>query len=150
MTRKKKGRAARATGSALVEGPKSVLRELGSLTFQTYRVSKSFGPLVKLLSDEKDVTRPALAAAMDTVFEALYAHPVTRSAERITTYLRKRSLIPNEQSTEELMRFVVDQLGVNTEVTNLRARAARVLPLPSSVRSRWLPAPLPVPAQSPT
>jgi len=35
---------------------------------------------------------------------------------------------------------------VNTEVTNLRARAARVLPLPSSVRSRWLPAPLPVPA----
>ena len=89
---------------------KSLLREIGALTYQTYHVSRSFGPLVKLLSDEKDVTRPELAAAMDTVFEALYAHPVTRSAERITTYLRKRSLIPNEQSTEELMRFVMDQL----------------------------------------
>ena len=39
---------------------------------------------------------------------------------------------------------------VNTEVTNLRARAARVLPLPGSVRSRWLPAPLPVPLTPPT
>ena len=35
---------------------------------------------------------------------------------------------------------------VHSEVTSLRARAARVLPLPSSVRTRWLPAPLPVPA----
>jgi predicted unusual protein kinase regulating ubiquinone biosynthesis (AarF/ABC1/UbiB family) len=104
----KKGKSAR--GRALVEAPRSVLREIGALTYQTYRVSKSFGPLVKLLSDEKDVTRPDLAAAMDAVFEALYAHPVTRSAERITAYLRKRNLIPNEQSTEELMRFVIDQL----------------------------------------
>ncbi len=116
MTRKKKARSARAAGNALVETPKSILRELGSLTFQTYRVSKSFGPLVKLLSDEKDVTRPELSAAMDSVFEALYAHPVTRSAERITAYLRKRSLIPNEQSTEELMRFVIDQLVARSPV----------------------------------
>ena len=99
-----------AIESSQGRSPRGILRELGALTFQTYRVSRSFGPLVKLLSDEKDVTRPELAAAMDTVFEALYAHPVTRSAERITTYLRKRSLIPNEQSTEELMRFVMDQL----------------------------------------
>jgi ubiquinone biosynthesis protein len=116
MTRRRKARGVRAAGKALVEGPKSILKEIGSLTFQTYRVSKSFGPLVKLLSDDKDVTRPELAAAMDTVFEALYAHPVTRSAERITAYLRKRSLIPNEQSTEELMRFVIDQLVARSPV----------------------------------
>jgi ubiquinone biosynthesis protein len=87
-----------------------VLRELGSLTVQTYKVSRSFGPLVKLLSHEKDVTREDLAGSIDAVFEALYAHPVTRSAEAITAYLRSRRLIPNEQSTEELMRFVIDQL----------------------------------------
>ncbi|MGH8442438.1 MAG: AarF/UbiB family protein [Nevskiaceae bacterium] len=113
MTRRKtkSRRASVGAGTrALVETPKSVLRELGSLTYQTYRVSKSFGPLVKLLSDEKDVTRPELAAATDSVFEALYAHPVTRSAERVTGYLRKRGMIPNEQSTEELIRFVIDQL----------------------------------------
>jgi len=117
---KKTKKTKKARARALVEAPRprapqarvatNLLRELGALTYQTYRVSRSFGPLVKLLSEEKDVTRLELAGAMDTVFEALYAHPVTRSAERITVYLRKRGMIPNEQSTEELMRFVIDQL----------------------------------------
>jgi hypothetical protein len=98
--------AKRGKGKAKRGGP---LRELGSLTVQTYRVSRSFGPLLKLLSHDRDVTRPELAGALDAVFEALYAHPVTRSTERITAYLRARSLIPNEQSTEQLLRFVVDQ-----------------------------------------
>ena len=35
---------------------------------------------------------------------------MTRSPERNTTYLRKRSLNPTEQSTEEQMPFVIDQL----------------------------------------
>jgi predicted unusual protein kinase regulating ubiquinone biosynthesis (AarF/ABC1/UbiB family) len=88
----------------------STMAALGSLTYKTYQVSRSFGPLMKLLAHEKDVTRDELAQAVDTVFEGLYAHPITRSAERITAYLRKRRLIPNEQSTEDLMRFVLDQL----------------------------------------
>jgi ubiquinone biosynthesis protein len=91
-------------------GTPALLRELGALTVETYRVSRSFGPLVKLLAHEKDVARGELAEAIDAVFAALHAHPVTRSAERVTEYLRARRLIPNEQSTEELLRFVVDQL----------------------------------------
>lgn len=89
---------------------RGVLREVGALTLQTYQVSKSFGPLVKLLASEKDVTREELAATLETVFDALYAHPVTRSAEAVTAYLRARRLIPDERSTEDLMRFVIDQL----------------------------------------
>jgi ubiquinone biosynthesis protein len=109
---RKAGRAARARprGSSLARAPQGMLRDIGLLTVQTYRVSRSFGPLARLLSHDRDVTRPELAAALDTVFDALYAHPVTRSTERITSYLRKRSLIPNEQSTEELLRYVVDQM----------------------------------------
>jgi ubiquinone biosynthesis protein len=87
-----------------------VLRELGELTVQTWRVSRSFGPLLRLLAHERDVTRAEFGAAVDSVFEGLYAHPVTRSAERITAYLRARRMIPDEQSTEELIRFVIDQL----------------------------------------
>jgi ubiquinone biosynthesis protein len=89
---------------------RGVLRELGSLTYQTYQVSKGFGPLVSLLASERDVTREELTASIDTIFEALYRHPITRSTERITHYLRTKKLIPNEQSTEEMIRFVVDQL----------------------------------------
>lgn len=89
---------------------RGVLRELGSLTYQTYQVSRGFVPLVNLLTHEQDVTREELSAAIDKVFDGLYRHPITRSAERITQYLRAKKLIPNEQSTEELIRFVVDQL----------------------------------------
>jgi predicted unusual protein kinase regulating ubiquinone biosynthesis (AarF/ABC1/UbiB family) len=89
---------------------RNVLRELGSLTYQTWQVSRGFVPLVKLLTHEQDVTRDELTGAVDKVFEGLYKHPVTRSAERITQFLRSKKLIPNEQSTEELIRFVVDQM----------------------------------------
>ena len=87
-----------------------IVGELGSLTVQTYRLSRSFSPLVRLLAHEHDVTRDELSAAVDTIFEGLYAHPATRSVERITQHLRARRLIPDEQSTEDLIRFVVDQL----------------------------------------
>lgn len=87
-----------------------VLRELGSLTVHTWQISRGFAPLAGLLASDRDVTREELSAAIDAIFDGLYRHPVTRSMEQVTAYLRARRLIPNEQSTEELIRFVVDQL----------------------------------------
>ena len=89
---------------------RQVLRDLGALTVQTYQLSRGLGPLLKLLRHDQDVHREQLTAAMDRLFDGLYAHPVTRSTEKVTGYLRARKLIPNEQSTEELIRFVVEQL----------------------------------------
>jgi ubiquinone biosynthesis protein len=109
-TRRRAGASAKPAAAAAAETPRGILRELGSLTYQTWQVSRSFAPLVKLLAHERDITRADLAGTIDAVFAGLYAHPITRSAERITDYLRSRRLIPNEQSTEELMRFVIDQL----------------------------------------
>lgn len=87
-----------------------LLREIGALTTSTYRLSKGFVPLVKLLAAEPDVTREELTAVIDKAFEGLYQHPLLRQTEKLTTYLRKRHLIPNEQSTEELIRFMVEQI----------------------------------------
>jgi predicted unusual protein kinase regulating ubiquinone biosynthesis (AarF/ABC1/UbiB family) len=95
--------------SAPVEVTRGVFRELGSLTYQTWQVSRGFVPLVKLLTHDRDVTRDELTGTIDHIFAGLYRHPVTRSTERITQYLRAKKLIPNEQSTEELIRFMVDQ-----------------------------------------
>ncbi|MES0873473.1 AarF/ABC1/UbiB kinase family protein [Sinimarinibacterium sp. HSW-8] len=86
-----------------------LLRELGALTRSTYRLSQGFVPLLRLLASENDVTRDELAQAIDRAFEGLYRHPLLRQTERLTRYLRARRLIPNEQSTEDLIRFVVDQ-----------------------------------------
>jgi ubiquinone biosynthesis protein len=113
MTRKAR---TRKKASTPVEPSRGVLRELGALSYQTWQVSRSFGPLVKLLASDRDVTREELGTGIDTVFAGLYRHPITRSAERITAYLRQRRLIPDEQSTEELMRFVIDQLAQRSPV----------------------------------
>ena len=88
---------------------RSLLRELGSITVSTYQVSKGFVPLGRLLASSDDVSQAQLAAAIDRLFEKLYEHPIVQQSGRITERLRAKGVIPNEQSTEKLIRFVVDQ-----------------------------------------
>ncbi|TJY62298.1 AarF/ABC1/UbiB kinase family protein [Sinimarinibacterium sp. CAU 1509] len=96
--------------------PPGLLRELGALTVSTYAVSRGFAPLLRLLASDQDVTREALNQAIDTAFTGLYKHPLLHQTERLTGYLRARKLIPNEQSTEELIRFVVEQAVARSPV----------------------------------
>ncbi|HSW13328.1 MAG TPA: AarF/ABC1/UbiB kinase family protein [Solimonas sp.] len=100
----------------LADKQPGLLRELGALTSSTYRLSKGFVPLVKLLAAEPDITRDELTYVIDKAFEGLYQHPLLRQSERLTSYLRRRHLIPNEQSTEELIRFVVEQITARSPV----------------------------------
>ena len=93
-----------------------LLRDLGGLTVSTYRVSRGLLPLGKLLASESDITRDELTVAVDRAFEGLYRHPLLHQTERLTGYLRKKRLIPNEQSTEDLIRFVVEQLVARSPV----------------------------------
>jgi ubiquinone biosynthesis protein len=92
------------------------LRDIGSLTVSTYRLTQSLTPLLKQLGSSDDVTRDDLAQSIDVIFDALYRHPLLRSSEKVTAYLRSRRLIPNEQSTEELLRFVVAQAVARSPV----------------------------------
>jgi ubiquinone biosynthesis protein len=98
------------------EAAQGLLKELGTLTVSTYRATRGFGPLLRTLSHDQDVTREELGASIDKAFEALYQHPLLRSTEKLTRYLRRRKLIPNEQSTEELIRFVIEQLTARSPV----------------------------------
>jgi predicted unusual protein kinase regulating ubiquinone biosynthesis (AarF/ABC1/UbiB family) len=97
------------TGETLPSSRGGLLRELGVFTVSTVRVTQGFRPLFKLLSGDADVTRDELSVSIDAAFEGLYRHPLLRSTERITSYLRQRRIIPNEQSTEDLIRFVIEQ-----------------------------------------
>ena len=106
-----------APGDEAPPAPRSgLLRDLGALTVSTYRVTQGFKPLFKQLASESDITREELSASIDIVFESLYRHPLLRSSERVTAYLRARRLIPNEQSTEDLIRFVVEQAVARSPV----------------------------------
>jgi predicted unusual protein kinase regulating ubiquinone biosynthesis (AarF/ABC1/UbiB family) len=87
-----------------------LLGELAALTRETLGLSRGLMPLARLLADEHDITRDQLERAIDALFGHLYRHPLVDQTGRITQFLRSRALIPNEQSTEELIRFVIDQL----------------------------------------
>jgi predicted unusual protein kinase regulating ubiquinone biosynthesis (AarF/ABC1/UbiB family) len=94
----------------------SLLRDIGRFGLSTFDASRGFGPLLKLLTSDDDIDREQLHKAVDRAFAGLYAHPVMRQTERATQALRKRGLIPNEQSTEDLIRFVVDQVVARSPV----------------------------------
>ncbi len=98
------------------EKPRGLVRELGALGVSTVRVSRGFMPLLKLLGSDEDIDREQLGLVIDRAFAGLYQHPVLRSTERITQLLRKRRLIPDEQSTEDLIRFVVEQVVARSPV----------------------------------
>lgn len=87
-----------------------VLREISRFSVSTYRLTRGFGSLVKLVASENDITRAELAQAIDQAVEGFYRHPLMKGTGKLTSYLRGRGLIPNEESTEELIRYVVDQV----------------------------------------
>lgn len=89
---------------------RGVLREIGRFSVSTYRLTRGFGPLVRLVAAEHDITRAELSAAIDGAVQGFYKHPLMKGTGRLTAYLRERRLIPNEESTEELIRYIVDQI----------------------------------------
>lgn len=93
-----------------LDGVRGMLREVGVVSLSTLQLTRGFVPLLKLLSSETDVTTAQLSTAIDAVFEELYKHPLTRSTAKVTSFLRSRRLLPNEQSTENMIRFVVNQV----------------------------------------
>lgn len=92
-----------------LQPPRSLLQELGSITVSTYQVSKGLVPLGRVLASSQDITQSQLSEAIDKLFEKLYEHPLIAQSSRITERLRAKGLIPNERSTENLIRYVVDQ-----------------------------------------
>ena len=87
-----------------------VLSEISRFSVSTYKLTRGFGSLVKLIGSENDVTRTELSGAIDLAVEGFYRHPLMKGTGKLTSYLRGRGLIPNEQSTEELIRYIVDQV----------------------------------------
>lgn len=95
---------------------RGLVHDLAALGMSTARASKGFVPLLKLLTEENDSTRDELTLAIDRAFSGLYQHPLLAQTGRLTAALRKRRLIPDEQSTEDLIRFVVEQIVARSPV----------------------------------
>ena len=99
-----------ATAASAGSRKQGVLQEISRFSVSTYRLTRGFGSVVRLIRSETDVTREELATAIDRAVEGFYRHPLMKGTGRLTSYLRGRRLIPNEESTEELIRYIVDQV----------------------------------------
>ncbi len=87
-----------------------------SLLHQTLRLTQTFIPLARLLADDQDITPAQLSDVLDEIFNELYDHPLTRHGRRLTQYLRRNNLIPNEKTTEKLIQYVVDQVILRSPI----------------------------------
>lgn len=99
----------RAGGLRLLRGAKDLAKQATLLPGSTARVATAFVPLTRLLGGETHITDAQFSRELDRIFAALYAHPLTEQTRRITTYLRSRNVLPNEGSTESLIRYVVNE-----------------------------------------
>jgi ubiquinone biosynthesis protein len=93
-----------------------LLRGTGGLTLKaarypasTARVAAAFLPLAGLLAREGHITSLELGQELDRLFETLYQHPLTAQGNEVTRYLREQKVLPNEATTEGLIRYVVEQ-----------------------------------------
>ena len=101
-----------------------LLRDAGGLALQaavrlpqsTTRIVAAFLPLTRLMAQPAHIGVPELAAELDRIFATLYQHPLTEQTRRLTGYLRARNMLPNEGSTENLIRYVVNQAVARSPV----------------------------------
>ena len=97
--------AVRSSGKRILQGAKEIAQLPGS----TARVVTAFAPLTRKLGGETHIGEAEFSREIDRIFAALYAHPLTEKTRSITTYLRSRNFLPNEGSTESLIRYVVNE-----------------------------------------
>lgn len=99
----------RTHGLQLLRGAGGLARQAAALPASSARVVTAFIPMTRLLARPSHVGAEEFGAEVDRIFEALYAHPLTEQARRVTTYLRSRNVLPNEGTTESLIRYVVQE-----------------------------------------
>jgi ubiquinone biosynthesis protein len=101
---------------ALKDQTVRLARSTGEFTVGVAKIYRSLLPLGDLINRRKPVTEEELHAALDEIFAALHAHPVTLQLRTLTTRMRSENLLPNEQSTENLIRFLMDQVTARSVV----------------------------------
>jgi ubiquinone biosynthesis protein len=94
----------------------SVLKGAGDLAFSSVTLPKAFAPLARLILSEDAIEQGMLAKELDILFQQLYKHPISDHSRALTDYLRKNKFIPNQQSTENLIGYLVKQVIIRSPV----------------------------------
>ena len=103
---------------ALKDGTSRVLRATSGYTIGLAKIYKALLPLTEMINRRSHITEADLQFAIDGLFEALHDHPLHNQIRALTARMREGKLLPNEQSTEDLMRFLVEQ-GMSRSVISI-------------------------------
>ena len=101
---------------ALKDRTYRLARSTGEFTVGMVKIYRSLLPLIELINRKTEISEGELSAALDEIFLALHEHPVTMQLRSLTTRMRKSNILPNEESTENLIRFLVDQVTARSVV----------------------------------
>lgn len=93
-----------------------LVRSTSEFTVGVAKIYRSLLPLIELINRRAEISEEELGAALDEIFLALHEHPVTLQLRNLTTRMRSGNLLPNEESTENLIRFLVDQVTARSVV----------------------------------
>ena len=109
---------------ALKDQTLRLARSTGNFTVGLAKIYRSLSPLIELINRKTEISEAELGSALDEIFLALHDHPITTQLRGLTNRMRSGNLLPNEQSTENLLRFLVDQItsrsvvAIPTEITD--------------------------------
>lgn len=93
-----------------------LLKGAGDIALGSVALPRAFLPLAQLLIEDRDVSQSELSAVLDQLFAELYRHPLSEQSRNLTAYLRKTRVLPNEESTENLIRYLVKQVVLRSPV----------------------------------
>ena len=93
-----------------------LVRSTSDFTVGVAKIYRSLLPMVELINRRSPISEQELHDALDELFLALQEHPVTLQLRTLTTRMRSGNLLPNEQSTENLIRFLVEQVTARSIV----------------------------------
>lgn len=102
------------------------MRSTGAFASGLAKIYVAMRPLANLINRQADVTEPELHEALDALFQALRKHPINEQLRDLTRRLRDDNILPNEESTENLLRFLIDQVT-----------ARSVIPIPDQVTEEF-------------
>jgi predicted unusual protein kinase regulating ubiquinone biosynthesis (AarF/ABC1/UbiB family) len=106
----------RSQGLRLLRGAGGLALRAVRLPESTTRIVAAFMPLTRLMAQPTHIGVAELSREVDRIFAALYQHPLTEQTRRFTTYLRARNMLPNEGSTENLIRYVVNEVVARSPI----------------------------------
>ena len=94
----------------------TVLKGAGDIAISSIGLPKVFAPFIQLLLVDRQIEADELRFELDRLFDELYQHPLSEQSRSLTAYLRRYRILPNEDSTENLIRYLVKQVVLRSPV----------------------------------